>query len=86
MRKIIPWRTDRALRKEHEEEPNPAWALAVGLVYVFRTAPGLRIVKELERAVRRYAADPAALWRLVRDGEEVIDTTATPTRELPPSE
>lgn len=50
-------------------EPNPAVAFAVGLIYVFRTAAGARIMKELETAVRTYAADPQALWRLVRDGE-----------------
>ena len=48
-------------------------------------------MRELEGAVRRYSADPQALWRLVRDGErpdvdrgEVIDTTAVTPRELPP--
>ena len=51
------------------DEPNPAVALAVGLIYVFRTAAGGRIMRELEGAVRKYAADPQALWRLVRDGE-----------------
>ena len=68
------------------DDPNPAVALAVGLIYVFRTAAGARIMRELESAVRRYAADPEALWRLVRQGDrvaEVIDTTATTApREL----
>jgi hypothetical protein len=67
-----------------QDEPNPAVALAVGLIYVFRTAAGARIMHELERAVRKYAADPDALWRLVRDGDrgEVIDTTAAAPKEL----
>jgi hypothetical protein len=67
-------------------EPNPAVAFAVGLIYVFRTAAGARIVRELERAVRKYAADPQALWRLVRDGDEgeVLDTTVAEPKELPP--
>ncbi len=72
------------------EDPNPAVALAVGLIYVFRTAAGARMMRELEGAVRKYAADPQALWRLVREGErgarerdDVIDTTAEPPRELP---
>ena len=71
-----------------QEEPNPAVALAVGLIYVFRTSAGARIMRELEGAVRKYAADPQALWRLVRQGEpgnqargDVIDTTVA-TREL----
>ena len=41
-------------------------------------------------AVRKYSADPQALWRLVRDGErpdvdrgDVIDTTAVTPKELP---
>lgn len=68
------------------DEPNPAVALAVGLIYVFRTSAGARLMRELEGAVRKYAADPEALWRLVRDGEEradVIDTTAVTAKELP---
>jgi hypothetical protein len=70
------------------DEPNPAVAFAVGLVYVFRTAAGARMMRELEAAIRRYAADPAALWRLVREGDrapagEVIDTTAEVSKELP---
>ncbi|HEX8954123.1 MAG TPA: hypothetical protein VF945_19845 [Polyangia bacterium] len=73
---------------ERRDDPNPAVALAVGLVYVFRTAAGARIMRELEHAVRKYAADPQALWRLVRQGErgEVIDTTAATPTELPPAE
>jgi hypothetical protein len=67
------------------EEPSFFVALAVGLVYVFRTAAGARIMRELESAVRRYAADPAALWRLVQAHEreqrrQIIDTTVV-TRE-----
>jgi hypothetical protein len=68
---------------ERPAEPHPLWALAVGLVYLFRTRPGLRMMRELEQAVRRYAADPSALWRLVRDAETVIDAPARPPRELP---
>ncbi len=71
------------------DEPNPAVALAVGLIYVFRTSAGARIMRELEGAVRKYSADPQALWRLVRDGEEradVIDTTAVTAKELPDKE
>jgi hypothetical protein len=49
-------------------------------------------MRELEGAVRKYSADPQALWRLVRDGArpdvddrgEVIDTTAATPKELPP--
>ena len=67
----------RALDTPRPEEPNPAVAFAVGLVYVFGTRPGHRILRDLERAVRRYAADPAALLELVRGGDEAIDTTAT---------
>jgi hypothetical protein len=73
-----------------DEEPNPAVALAVGLIYVFRTSAGARLMRELEGAVRKYSADPQALWRLVRDGErpdvdrgDVIDTTAVTPKELP---
>jgi hypothetical protein len=74
------------LRRKQDElqneadEPHPALALAVGLIYVFRTAAGARIMRELEAAIRKYAADPDALWHLVRHGEprgEVIDTTAS---------
>jgi hypothetical protein len=75
-----------AVRRELRgaDEPSPLWALAVGLVYVFRTAPGHRVLRDLERAVRRYAADPAALWRLVRDGDrDIVDSTARVPRELP---
>jgi hypothetical protein len=86
-------------RKEEEsltsgEEPNPAVALAVGLLYVFRTAAGARMMRELETAVRKYAADPQALWKLVCEGDrrrehdstrEVIDTTVVETRSLPRS-
>jgi hypothetical protein len=73
-------------------EPNPALAFAVGLIYVFRTAAGARIMRELETAVRTYAADPQALWRLVREGEaagradaraDVIDTTVADPPRLP---
>jgi hypothetical protein len=83
------------LRRKREEierqdaEPNPAVALAVGLIYVFRTAAGARIMRELETAVRKYAADPAALWKLVKSGahvepEHVMDTTAeTVDKALP---
>jgi hypothetical protein len=75
--------------EQGDTEPNPAVALAVGLIYVFRTSAGARLMKELEGAVRRYAADPQALWKLVRDGEpapardDVIDTTAVVAKELP---
>jgi len=76
--------------QQANEEPNPAVALAVGLIYVFRTSAGARLMRELEGAVRKYSADPQALWRLVRDGEqpeidrgEVIDTTAVTPKELP---
>jgi hypothetical protein len=78
---------DEALRRG-DDEPNPAVALAVGLIYVFRTAAGARIMRELEGAVRKYAADPRALWRLVRQGEapeppaEVIDTTVAEPKRL----
>ena len=81
---------ERSLQRG-DEEPNPAVALAVGLIYVFRTSAGARLMRELEGAVRQYSADPQALWRLVRDGEpaavdrgEVIDTTAVTPKELPP--
>ena len=67
------------------EDPHPAVALAVGLIYIFRTAAGMKIMRDLETAVRRYAADPQALWRLVRESDaqqqvvdaqrQVIDTT-----------
>jgi hypothetical protein len=77
MSKILPWRGKRELVPKDQADPNPMWALAVGLVYVFRTGPGARILRELEGAIRQYAKDPAALWRLVQRGEEVIDTTAT---------
>lgn len=89
-------RRRRSDDREHElarsDDPNPAVALAVGLIYVFRTAAGARIMRELETAVRKYAADPQALWRLVRQGGddgtppaggEVIDTTAVDPKELP---
>ncbi len=79
---------DASLQERRNDDPNPAVALAVGLIYVFRTSAGARLMRELEGAVRKYAADPEALWRLVREGErpergEVIDTTATTPRELP---
>ena len=54
-----------------DERPHPAWALVVGCLYIFRTRPGAKLRRDLERAVRRYAADPAALWRLMREGERV---------------
>lgn len=77
---------DRAL--DRPADPNPAVAFAVGLIYVFRTAAGARIMRELELAIRKYAADPEALWRLVRDGGEpldrdVIDGTVVEPKELP---
>lgn len=79
-------RDEQALQRN--EDPNPAVALAVGLIYVFRTSAGARMMRELEGAVRKYAADPEALWRLVRQGDrpardDVIDTTVAPPRELP---
>ena len=82
-------RDDETLQRQ--EDPNPAVALAVGLIYVFRTAAGARMMRELEGAVRKYAADPQALWRLVREGhraerDDVIDTTVAPPRELPEKE
>jgi len=67
-----PARTSRG-----EPEPNPLWALAVGMVYLFRTGPGAQLRRDLEEAVRRYARDPSALWRLVQRGGDVVDTTAT---------
>ena len=79
---------DASLRRGGEDEPNPAVALAVGLIYVFRTAAGARIMRELETAVRKYSADPQALWRLVRQGgapeppAEVIDTTVAEPKQL----
>lgn len=74
---------------ERNDEPNPAVALAVGLVWVFRTAAGSKMMQELETAVRKYSADPQALWRLVYEGERaperenVIDTTLVDVKELP---
>lgn len=80
---LIRRRQKDALERR-EEDPNPLAALAVGLIYVFRTSAGARIMRELETAVRKYAADPEALWRLVRDGDrDVIDTTARDAKELP---
>jgi hypothetical protein len=80
---------DDALEARRDDEPNPAVAFAVGLIYVFRTNAGARIMRELEGAVRKYAADPQALWRLVREGGhdadargEVIDTTVAVPRAL----
>jgi hypothetical protein len=70
------------LQRHDDDTPHPLVALAVGLIYIFRTAAGARIMRELETAIRKYAADPAALWTLVRDGERpapppaIIDTTA----------
>lgn len=75
-------RRKRAELEQDKAEPNPAVALAVGLIYVFRTAAGAKIMNELETAVRKYAADPQALWQLVKSGgvepqkRDVIDTTA----------
>lgn len=86
---IIRRRRDDQHALSRTDEPNPAVALAVGLIYVFRTAAGGRIMRELEGAIRKYAADPQALWRLVREGGEtpadpdVIDTTAEAAKELP---
>jgi hypothetical protein len=85
MRAWLKKRRDEALERG-PQEPNPAVAFAVGLIYVFRTSAGARIMRELEGAVRKYAADPQALWRLVHEGEpgargEVIDTTVA-TREI----
>ncbi len=79
---------ERALARS--DDPNPALALVVGLVYVFRTAAGARILHELEQAVRKYAADPYALWELVRNGQphqraDVIDTTAETIDARPPA-
>ncbi len=84
-------RDDDEQSLQRNDDPNPAVALAVGLIYVFRTAAGARMMRELEGAVRKYAADPQALWRLVREGDrgapadrgEVIDTTAVAPKELP---
>ncbi|HEY2745610.1 MAG TPA: hypothetical protein VGL86_13340 [Polyangia bacterium] len=79
---------DDALQERRDEDPNPAVAFAVGLIYVFRTSAGARIMRELETAVRKYSADPQALWRLVREGgggeprSEVIDTTAAAQKGL----
>lgn len=80
-------------RRDRADEPNPAVALAVGLVWMFRTAAGSKMIRELETAVRRYSADPQALWKLVREGElpesarpdrgDVIDTTLADPKELP---
>lgn len=87
---LIRRKKDETLERT-DHEPNPAVALAVGLIYVFRTSAGARLMRELEGAVRKYAADPQALWRLVRDGEpaarrdDVIDTTVV-ARELPEKE
>src|SRR5690348_6529962 len=58
-------------------DPNPLVAFVVGLLYVFRTAPGRQFMRELDAAVRKYSADPGELIRLLRTGDEVIDTTAT---------
>ncbi|HEX4461422.1 MAG TPA: hypothetical protein VIA18_25755 [Polyangia bacterium] len=89
---LIRRRAKAALEKQ--DEPNPAVALAVGLVWVFRTAAGSKMMQELETAVRKYSADPQALWKLVSEGErpesgkidrgEVIDTTLVDPKELPP--
>jgi hypothetical protein len=87
------WLRRQPKKEEHAElarsdEPNPAVALAVGLIYVFRTSAGARLMRELEGAVRKYAADPQALWRLVRDGEpgpergEVIDGSVAEPKQI----
>jgi hypothetical protein len=70
MSKILPRAKQAPLTRA--DDPNPIWAFAVGLAYLFRTRPGWKLIRELESAVRRYAADPAALWRLMRD-TEIID-------------
>jgi hypothetical protein len=36
-----------------DDEPNPAVALAVGLIYVFRTSAGVRLMRESTRPIRR---------------------------------
>jgi len=79
----VPAETEDDRRLAHQEEPNPLVAFAVGLIYVFRTAAGARIMRELEGAVRKYSADPHALWRLVHKGEhgDVIDTTVATERK-----
>jgi hypothetical protein len=86
-------RTPEPLQRAEEAPPNPAVALAVGLVYLLRTAAGARLVHELEMAVRKYAADPVALWKLVQSDAEadrdeplraVIDTTAETIERAPP--
>jgi len=83
-------REEKALTSE--AEPNPAVAFAVGLIYVFRTAAGARIIRELETAVRTYASDPQALWRLVHDRDaggapaersDVIEGTLADAPRLP---
>lgn len=78
---------------ESTSEPHPAVAIAVGLIYVFRTAAGSRLMQELETAVRTYSANPQALWRLVKSGEdpgqtekkqnEVIEGSLAETKALP---
>ena len=47
---LIRRRAKAALEKT--DEPNPAVALAVGLVWVFRTAAGSKMMQELETAVQ----------------------------------
>ncbi len=63
----MPWRREPVELVQDRAGPNPMWALAVGLVYVFRTGPGQRILRDLEGAIRKYTADPSALWALVND-------------------
>jgi hypothetical protein len=82
MGKIIP-KDEAGLTRE---EPNPAWAFAVGMLYVFGTRPGWRLLRQLEGAIRRYAADPTALMKLLREREttDIIEVKEGP--QLPPSE
>jgi hypothetical protein len=88
MGKIVPHTAETL---EPPEAPNPAWAFAVGMIYVFGTRPGWQLLAELERAIRHYAADPAALIRLVREHRtqirenrsEIIEVSDEP--QLPPS-
>jgi hypothetical protein len=83
MSKLLPWRGRQLPASQAPEEPHPLLALAVGMVYLFRTAPGARILSDLERAIRRYANDPVALWHLARRGEDIVDTTVVDSDEKP---
>jgi hypothetical protein len=77
-------RAEEPAPARHNDDPNPAVALLVGLVYLFRTSPGARLMRELEAAVRKYSADPAALWRLVRQGQgDVLEGAPDDGRALP---